>query len=164
MREVFEPARYDLRIAHLERVALARSRAAIAVSHLRYAIAVVVLALDCLRLYPSFRAQSDTPPTGRSPHHADLSLVTRCACSFASEVHCRHRRDVRWASRQHGRLRGGRGGLLRRCHMRTPTAGHLKIATATDQERIIALVDYVDLAGSRLHLNRSAVRRRLTTG
>jgi putative ABC transport system permease protein len=53
MRDVFEPARQDLRIAHLERLAAARSGWARAASHIRYGAAVALLALDCVRVYSS---------------------------------------------------------------------------------------------------------------
>ncbi len=61
MRDVFEPARDDLRIAHLHRLAAARSTWSRTVSHLRYRGAIVLLALDCVRLYPSFRAELARP-------------------------------------------------------------------------------------------------------
>src|SRR5262245_27565226 len=50
MRETFEPARQDLRIARLERLAAARSRSMRAWSHVRYAVALATLLVDCWRL------------------------------------------------------------------------------------------------------------------
>src|SRR5262245_14880938 len=52
MREVFEPARADLQVAHLQRLAAARSRWTRALSHIRYWIAVAILVVDCWRLPP----------------------------------------------------------------------------------------------------------------
>jgi putative ABC transport system permease protein len=52
MREVFDPARHDLHIAHLHRLAAAKSQSARAASHVRYRVAIVVLLIDCWRLPP----------------------------------------------------------------------------------------------------------------
>jgi putative ABC transport system permease protein len=52
MRDIFEPARADLRIAHLERLNLSRSIGARLLEHVRYRLALALLLLDCLRLSP----------------------------------------------------------------------------------------------------------------
>jgi len=69
MREIFEPAHQDLRIAHLQRLAAARSRWARAVSHMRYRAAIVVLLIDCWRLPPV------DPVTARPPREPFTMLV-----------------------------------------------------------------------------------------
>jgi putative ABC transport system permease protein len=84
MREIFEPARQDLRIAHLQRFAAARSRWARAVSHLRYRAAIVVLLIDCWRLPPV------DPVTARPPREPFTMLV----------YHIRH--AVRLLARERG--------------------------------------------------------------
>ncbi len=52
MREMFDPARQDLRIAHLGRLTVAHSRAARVWSHIRYRVALAILLIDCWRLPP----------------------------------------------------------------------------------------------------------------
>src|SRR5262245_152782 len=52
MREIFEPARQDLRIAHLQRLESARSCRARVLSRVRYGAALAILAVDCWRLAP----------------------------------------------------------------------------------------------------------------
>ena len=67
MRDVFEPARQDLRIAHLKRLAAARTGWARAASRVRYGAAVALLGLDCVRLWAPWRAQARTPHRQQEP-------------------------------------------------------------------------------------------------
>jgi putative ABC transport system permease protein len=65
MREVFEPARQDLRIAHLQRVEHSRSRVMRAWSQIRYVTALAILLIDCWRLSSLDPAEPQSSPRER---------------------------------------------------------------------------------------------------